>query len=89
MLFNLIYNTTFTDIYSCYACFKKNLISNENLKTVGFEQHAEILCKVVKNGKKFYEVPISYNGRSHEEGKKIKFYHIFSVLFRIVIERFK
>ena len=88
-LFNIIYNTTFTDIYSCYACFKKNLIINETLKTDGFEQHAEILCKVVKNGKKFYEVPINYNGRSHDEGKKIKFYHIFSVIFLILVGRFK
>jgi len=87
-IFNLFYNTTFTDIYSCYACFKKDLLNEENLKTKGFEQHAEILCKVIKKGKKFYEVPINYNGRTHEEGKKIKFYHIFSVLFRMVIERF-
>ncbi len=88
LIFNLFYNTTFTDIYSCYACFKKDLLNEKNLKTKGFEQHAEILCKVIKKGKKFYEVPISYNGRTHDEGKKIKFYHIFSVLFRIVIERF-
>jgi glycosyltransferase involved in cell wall biosynthesis len=87
-IFNLFYNTTFTDIYSCYACFKKNLLNEKNLKTKGFEQHAEILCEVVKKGKKLYEVPINYNGRTHEEGKKIKFHHIFSVLFRIVAERF-
>ena len=89
LIFNLFYNTTFTDIYSCYACYKKNLLNENKLETKGFEQHAEILCKVVKSGKKFYEIPISYNGRSHEEGKKIKFYHIFSVLFRIVFERFR
>tara|TARA_Y100000768_G_C23960187_1_gene674945 strand:- start:718 stop:1428 length:711 start_codon:yes stop_codon:yes gene_type:complete len=88
-LFNIIYNTTFTDIYSCYACFKKNLLINETLKTDGFEQHAEILCKIVKNGKKFYEVPINYNGRSHDEGKKIKFYHIFSVIYQILIGKLK
>lgn len=87
-IFNIFYNTTFTDIYSCYACFKKNLIISKELKTDGFEQHAEILCKIVKNGKKFYEVPISYNGRSHEEGKKIKFYHIFSVIYTIFALRF-
>ena len=86
-IFNILYNTTFTDIYSCYFCFKKELLKYEDLKTIGFEQHAEILCKTIKNGKYFYEVPISYNGRTHEEGKKIKFYHFFSVLFRIVIER--
>lgn len=88
-LFNIIYNTTFTDIYSCYACFKKNLLNNETLKTDGFEQHAEILCRVVKNGKKFYEVPINYNGRSHNDGKKIKFYHIFSVIYQILVGRIK
>jgi|TARA_B110000037_G_scaffold65389_1_gene79753 glycosyltransferase involved in cell wall biosynthesis len=86
-IFNILYNTTFTDIYSCYACFKKNLLDNEIIKTNGFEQHAEILCKVVKNGKIFYEVPINYNGRSHEEGKKIKFYHIFSVIYQILVGR--
>ena len=88
-LFNIIYNTTFTDIFSCYACFKKNLLNNETLKTDGFEQHAEILCRVVKNGKKFYEVPINYNGRSHNDGKKIKFYHIFSVIYQILVGRIK
>ena len=87
-IFNLFYNTTFTDIYSCYVCFKKDLLKEKNLKTKGFEQHAEIICKVIKKGNKFYEVPINYNGRTHEEGKKIKFYHIFAVLFKIVTERF-
>ena len=88
LIFNLLYNTTFTDIYSCYACFKKELLNEKNLKTNGFEQHAEILCKVIRKGKKFYELPISYNGRTPEEGKKIKFYHIVSVIFRIIYERF-
>lgn len=87
-IFNLFYQTTFTDVYSCYVCFKRKLLDHHNLKSNGFEQHAEILCKVVKKGKKFYEVPINYNGRTHEEGKKIKFYHIFSVIYQIVIGRF-
>jgi glycosyltransferase involved in cell wall biosynthesis len=88
-IFNLLYNTTFTDIYSCYFSFKKELIDANKLKTEGFEQHAEILCKVIKKGNKFYEVPISYNGRNVSEGKKIKARHFFSVLFQIIIERFK
>lgn len=53
-LFNIIYQTTFTDVYSCYACFKKELLNYNKLKTNGFEQHAEILCKVVKNWKSFF-----------------------------------
>jgi len=84
LVFNVLYNTTFTDIYSCYSSFKKNLINPNELKTDGFEQHAEILAKIVKNGKKFYEVPISYNGRSYSEGKKIKAYHFFLALYQIL-----
>jgi len=87
-IFNLLYNTTFTDIYSCYFAFKKNLLNVNELRTKGFEQHAEILCKVIKNGNKFYEVPINYNGRNASEGKKIKPHHFFLVLFEIIRRRF-
>ena len=83
-VFNLLYNTTFTDIYSCYFAFKKDLLNVHELRTEGFEQHAEILCKVIKKGNKFYEVPISYNGRDASEGKKIKPHHFFLVLFEII-----
>ena len=83
-IFNLLYNVTFTDIYSCYFAFKKDLLNANELKTEGFEQHAEILCKVMKKGKKFYEVPIRFNARSHSEGKKIKAHHFFLILFQII-----
>ena len=82
--FNLLYNTTFTDIYSCYFAFKKDLLNAHELRTEGFEQHAEILCKVMRKGNKFYEVPINYNGRNYSEGKKIKLHHFFLVLFQII-----
>ena len=84
LLFNLLYNTTFTDIYSCYFAFKKDLLNAHELRTEGFEQHAEILCKVMRKGNKFYEVPINYNGRNYSEGKKIKPHHFFLVLFQII-----
>ncbi len=88
LAFNLLYNTTFTDVYSCYFAFKKELIDPNLLQTSGFEQHAEILCKVVKSGKKFYEVPINYSGRSYSEGKKIRPHHFFSVIYQIFLRRF-
>ena len=84
LLFNLIYNTTFTDIYSCYLCFKRSLITPEKLKTNGWEQHAEILAKAVKNSTIHYEVPISYSGRSFEDGKKIKARHSLKVVYAIL-----
>jgi hypothetical protein len=54
----------------------------------GFEQQAELLAKIVKKGSIFFEVPISYNGRSAAEGKKIKFFHFFPVIWQILIRRF-
>jgi glycosyltransferase involved in cell wall biosynthesis len=89
LTFNIFYNTTFTDIYSCYFAFKKDLIDADSLQSEGFVQHAEILCKVIKKGSKFYEVPINYNGRNFSEGKKIRFYHFFPVLAQIFIRKFK
>tara|TARA_B100001057_G_scaffold498041_1_gene603897 strand:- start:1987 stop:2676 length:690 start_codon:yes stop_codon:yes gene_type:complete len=89
LFFNILYNTTFTDIYSCYFAFRKELIDTEKLKIDGFAQHAEILTHVIKKGSKFYEVPINYDGRSFSEGKKIKFYHFFPVILQILIGKFK
>ncbi len=86
-LFNIFFNTTFTDIYCCYFCFKRELIDPKILKTSGFEQQAEILAKCVKSSNSFYEVPVNYSGRSALEGKKIKFYHIFSVIKEILKNR--
>lgn len=81
--FNILFNTTFSDIYSCYVSFKKDLINPDNLKTNGFDQQAELIGKIVIKGKNFYEVPINYNGRSYEEGKKIRFYDFFFVILAI------
>jgi glycosyltransferase involved in cell wall biosynthesis len=89
LFFNILYNTTFTDVYSCYFAFNKKLLNVNNLKINGFAQHAEILSKVIKKGSKFYEVPINYDGRNFSEGKKIKFYHFFPVIFEMLSGRFK
>ena len=89
MFFNILFNCTFTDIYSCYLSFRKDLINTEKLKCYGFGQQAEILCQIIKKSKNNYEIPINYNGRSIEDGKKIRWYHFFSVVFQITIGRFK
>ena len=83
-LFNLINNTTFTDVYTCYISFKRNLLDPSKLKTLGFEQQAEILGNLMKKTKINYEIPINYSGRDISEGKKIRFYHIFPVIYQII-----
>ena len=88
LIFNILNNTTFTDVYSCYLVYRRNLINVDDLRTTGWEQQAEILTKAVKDGKKYFEVPINYYGRSYEEGKKIKAHHIVAVVWTMFLERF-
>ncbi len=88
LVFNILNNTTFTDIYSCYMLFRRDLVGPKTLKFKGWSQHAEILSLARKNARVIYEVPISYHGRSFEEGKKIRPYHIISVFWTIFVCRF-
>lgn len=85
--FNILFNTTFTDVYTCYLLYKKDLVDPTKLKSTGWQQHAEILSTAVKRGEDFFEVPITYNGRKYEDGKKIKPRHFFSVIFMIFKKR--
>ena len=86
-LFNILYNTTFTDIYSCYLSFKRELVQPNNLKSNSWSQQAEILATAVKSSSIYYEVPISYSGRTFAEGKKIKGRHVFKVIYMIFKKR--
>ena len=88
LLFNILNNTTFTDIYSCYLLFKSDLVEPEKLVTTGWEQQAEILSIAISKGNSFYEVPINYYGRTYDEGKKIRAHHAFAVLLTIFKKKF-
>ena len=87
-IFNILNNTTFTDIYSGYFLFKKSLVNPELLKAYSWEQQAEILSMTVQKGIVYYEVPISYHGRTYSDGKKIKPHHALAIIFMIIKCRF-
>ena len=84
LIFNILNNTTFTDVYSCYLLFRRDLVDPENLRTYGWEQHAEILSIAIQRGKIFYEVPINYHGRTYEDGKKIRAHHTIAVIWTMI-----
>jgi len=88
LIFNILNNTTFTDIYSCYLLFKTDLIKPRELVTNGWEQQAEILSIIVSKANSLYEVPINYYGRTYEEGKKIRARNVISVLLTIFLRKF-
>ena len=89
LFFNICNNTTFTDIYSGYLIFDISKINLSKLRFFGWGQQAEILTYLVKNSTKIYETPISYYGRTYEEGKKIRFTSVFKVFMAIIITRFR
>jgi len=84
LFFNVLFNTAFSDIYSCYLLYRRDLVSADDLVSDGWDQHAEILARAVQRGKVLYEVPISYHGRTYEEGKKIRSYHAVPVILMIL-----
>jgi len=88
-MFNVLFNTTFTDLYTCYVLFRRSLIAADELRTDGWEQQAEILCLAVRRSKTYYEVPIAYHGRSYDEGKKIRAHHVIAVMLTIMRTRFR
>jgi hypothetical protein len=60
-----------TDVETCYKAFRGEIIRNMTIISTGFGFEIEVTAKVAKLGVAIYEVPISYHGRTYEEGKKI------------------
>ena len=88
-LTNVLYNKVFTDIATGYKVFKSDVIKNLKITSDGFEIEPEITAKISKNKKiKIFEVPITINSRSYEEGKKVKWWHFFTYLYHLVKWRF-
>jgi len=69
---SLLFLNWITDEGTCYKVFKTDLLKSLDLKCTGFDFCPEVTAKVQKRGYKIVEVPISYHGRSNEEGKKIR-----------------
>jgi len=69
---NILYNAILSDMETCYKVFRADVVRGMNIRAKRFEFEPEITAKVLKRGIRIYEVPISYNGREWNEGKKIK-----------------
>ena len=87
-LTNFLYGCEITDMETCYKAFKRDLIQNITIKSNRFDFEPEITAKILK--KKIYikEVPISYNGRGHDEGKKINWKDGISAIWTLIKFRF-
>jgi glycosyltransferase involved in cell wall biosynthesis len=70
-LTNVLYNTMLTDMETCYKAMRVEVLRSFKLESNGFGIEPEITAKIFKRGYRVYEVPITYDGRGYDEGKKI------------------
>jgi glycosyltransferase involved in cell wall biosynthesis len=68
---NMLYDSTLSDMETCYKMFKAEVVKDIPLRSRRFEFEVEITAKILKRGHRIYEIPISYAGREFHEGKKI------------------
>jgi len=88
LITNIVTNLNMTDMETGYKLFKKKTIESITLKENSFSIEPEITVKLAKKGYSFYEVPISYRGRSYQEGKKITLKDAFIAIYCIIKYRF-
>ena len=88
MATNILYNTMLTDMETCYKVMRTEVLRSMTLEANGFGIEPELTAKIFKRGYRVYEVPISYDGRSYEEGKKIGWRDGFVALWVLLKYRF-
>ena len=88
MLTNILYGAKITDMETCYKAFKREFIQGITIKSNRFDFEPEITAKIMKKKAKLVEVPISYIGRGHEEGKKINWKDGIHAILTLVKYRF-
>jgi hypothetical protein len=71
LITNVLYNTMLTDMETCYKVMRADVLRSMTLRSNGFGIEPEITAKIFKRPNRVYEVPITYDGRGYDEGKKI------------------
>jgi len=81
---NMFTNLNLTDMETCYKMFRREVVQSMRIESLRFGIEPEITAKIARRGYRLYEVPISYYGRTYEEGKKIGWKDAFSALWTIL-----
>jgi glycosyltransferase involved in cell wall biosynthesis len=85
---NILYNTTMTDMETCFKAIRADILKALPLHSNRFGIEPEITAKLFKRGCRVYEVPITYEGRDYAEGKKITWKDGFPALWALIKYRF-
>jgi glycosyltransferase involved in cell wall biosynthesis len=85
---NVLYNTMLSDMETCYKVMRTEVLRSMALESDGFGIEPELTAKIFKRHYRVYEVPITYDGRGYEEGKKITWRDGFVALWVLLKYRF-
>ena len=88
MATNILYNTMLTDMETCYKVMRTEVLRSMTLDSNGFGIEPELTAKIFKRGYRVYEVPITYDGRGYEQGKKITWRDGIVALWVLLKHRF-
>jgi glycosyltransferase involved in cell wall biosynthesis len=88
MLTNVLYGSTLTDMETAYKVMRREALSGIRLRTVGFDIEPELTAKLLLAGRRIVEVPISYNPRSRNEGKKMRWIDGVDAIYTLLKCRF-
>lgn len=84
LISNMFTDLNLTDMETGYKAFRKKVFETITIESNRFGFEPEITAKVAKKGFRIYEVPISYSGRSYQEGKKITWKDGFKAIFTVL-----
>ena len=84
---NVLYNTMLTDMETCYKVMRREVLEGLDLRSRGFGIEPELTAKIFKRGYRVYEVPITYDGRGYDEGKKITWKDGLTALWVLIRHR--
>ncbi len=85
---NLLFNTILSDMETGYKVFRREVVQDMPLHARGFEFEPEFTAKVLKRGYRIFEVPIAFNPRTYEEGKKIRAWDGIIAIWTLLKYRF-
>ncbi len=88
-LTNILYNVNLSDMETCYKVMRADLFRKLSLTSDRFGIEPQITAQIIKRNARLYEAPISYYGRTYEEGKKIRASDAFTAVWVLIQERFQ
>ena len=88
LMTNILYNNILTDMETGYKVFKREIVADMKLHARRFDFEPEFTAKILKKKARVYEVPITFNPRDYDEGKKIKMRDAFEAAWTLIKYRF-